>query len=202
MKKKNRMSESDLQKEIMKAVKKVNKMNINMGQTQYQGRGEDSSAEEEEVVVPPLTDQQSNIYDEEEAKSYQAARDIMKDIKKRFETVNLGDEDYTKMLTKLKKVQAMMGQGAVGGESDFKAKIKKLKSLDPKLYYKLKAKMELEPPKKSKKAKGAGPKKEMSEKQKQWMSFVKDLSQKEKYQGMKRKDLMKIASEKYKRRAA
>ena len=189
------MSESDLQKEIAKAVKKVNKMNINMGQTQYQGRGEESS--DEVVEVPPLTDQQSNIYDEEEAKSYQAARDIMKDIKKRFETVNLGDEDYTKMLTKLKKVQAMMGQGAVGGESDFRAKIKKLKSLDPKLYYKLKAKMDSEPPKKAKKAKGAGPKREMSEKE--WMAFVKELSQKEKYKGMKRKDLMKIASQKYKK---
>jgi hypothetical protein len=192
------MSESDLQKEINKAVQKVYKMRIDSGQTQYQGRGEESS--DEVVEVPPLTDQQSNIYDEEEAKSYQAARDIMKDIKKRFETVNLGDEDYTKMLTKLKKVQAMMGQGAVGGEADFKAKIKKLKSLDPKLYYKLKAKMDVEPPKKkAKKAKGAGPKKEMSEKQKQWMSFVKDLSQKEKYRGMKRKDLLKIASEKYKK---
>lgn len=95
-----------------------------MGQTQYQGRGEDSS--DEVVEVPPPTDQTTNVYDEEEAKSYQAARDIMKDIKKRFETVNLGDEDYTKMLTKLKKVQAMMGQGAVGGESDFRAKIKNL----------------------------------------------------------------------------
>lgn len=191
------MSESDLQKEINKAVQKVYKMRIDSGQTQYQGRGEDSS--EEVVEVPPPTDQTTNVYDEEEAKSYQAARDIMKDIKKRFETVNLGDEDYTKMLTKLKKVQAMMGQGAVGDEADFKAKIKKLKSLDPKLYYKLKAKMDSEPPKKAKKAKGAGPKREMSEKQKEWMAFVKELSQKEKYKGMKRKDLMKIASQKYKK---
>jgi hypothetical protein len=196
------MSESDLQKEIMKAVKKVNKMNINMGQTQYQGRGEDSSAEEAEVPSPdPEVDQTTNIYDQEEAKSYQAARDIMKDIKKRFETVNLGDEDYTKMLTKLKKVQAMMGKGAVGGESDFKSKIKKLKATDPKLYYKLKAKMDV-PEKKSKKKKasgGAKPKREMSDKQKEWMAFVKELSQKEKYKGMKRPELMKIASQKYKK---
>lgn len=193
------MSETQLQKDIMKAVHKVNKMNINLGQSQYMGRGEDSSEEQvEQVAVQQPNDQRENIYDQEEANSLQAAKNIMKDIKARVDSVNLGQTQTTKLIKKLHKINDMLGSAAVGGESDLKNKIKHLKEVDPKLYYKLKAKLDIPTkPKKSKKPKGG--KRVQSEKQKEWQAFVKELSQKEKYKGMKRADLMKVASEKYKK---
>jgi len=194
------MSETQLQKDIMKAVHKVNKMNINLGQSQYMGRGEDSSEEVEEVAIQQPDDQRGNIYDEEESNSLQAAKDIMKDIKARVDSVNLGQTQTTKLIKKLHKINDMLGSAAVGGESELKSKIKHLKEVDPKLYYKLKAKLDIKPKaKKAKKPKG-GAKRPQSEKQKEWQAFVKELSQKEKYKGMKRADLMKIASEKYKKK--
>lgn len=192
------MSETDLQKEINKAVHKVYKLRIDSGESQYQGRGEDSVEEVDETKEVP---ERSNIYDQEESYTMQAAKDILGDIKKRAESVNLGQSDTTKLVKKLNKINDMLGSAAVGGESELKSKIKHLKTTDPKLYYKLKAKLDLsKKPKKSKKPKG-GAKREMSDGQRKWLAFVKELSQKEKYKGVKRKDLLKIASEKYKKQS-
>jgi len=192
------MSQTELQKDIMKAVHKVNKMRIDSGQSQYMGRGADSE-DEDPIPVQEVEDSRSNIYDQEEVNSLQAAKDIMNSIKQRVESVNLGQSDSTKLLKKLNKINDMLGSASVGGELDLKNKLKQLKQVDPKLYYKLKSKLDMKPKKKAPKGKGTKPKKEMSEKQKGWIQFVNDLAKKEKYKDMKRKDLMKIASEKYKK---
>lgn len=192
------MSQTELQKDIMKAIHKVNKMRIDSGESQYMGRGEDGSESDQEPVQVEQADQRENIYDQEEVNSLQAAKDIMNSIKQRVESVNLGQSDTTKLIKKLNKVNDMLGSAAVGGESDLKQKLKHLKELDPKLYYKLKSKLDMKPKKKTMKGKGK-PKREMSDKQKGWIQFVNDLAKKEKYKDMKRKDLMKIASEKYKK---
>jgi hypothetical protein len=196
---------TELQKDIMKAVHKVNKMRIDSGQSQYMGRGPISDSEignesesDQEPVQVEQTDQRENIYDQEEVNSLQAAKDIMNSIKQRVESVNLGQSDTTKLIKKLNKVNDMLGSAAVGGESDLKQKLKQLKKVDPKLYYKLKSKLDMEPKKKTPKGKGK-PKREMSDKQRGWIQFVNDLAKKDKYKDMKRKDLMKIASEKYKK---
>lgn len=194
------MSQTELQKDIMKAVHKVNKMRIDSGQSQYMGRGEEESESDQEPVQVEQTDQRENIYDQEEVNSLQAAKDIMNSIKQRVESVNLGQSDTTKLLKKLNKVNDMLGSAAVGGEIELKQKLKQLKELDPKLYYKLKSKLDMKPKKKKTiKGKGEKPKREMSDKQRGWIQFVNDLAKKEKYKDMKRKDLMKIASEKYKK---
>lgn len=200
------MSQTELQKDIMKAVHKVNKMRIDSGQSQYMGRGPiseseigDGSESDQDPVQVEQVDQRENIYDQEEVNSLQAAKDIMNSIKQRVESVNLGQSDTTKLVKKLNKVNDMLGSATVGGELDLKQKLKQLKKADPKLYYKLKSKLDMKPKKKTMKGKGEKPKREMSEKQKGWIQFVNDLAKKEKYKDMKRKDLMKIASEKYKK---
>lgn len=191
------MSQTDLQKDIMKAVKKVNKMNINLGQSQYQGRGMDSS---EEVEVEPapvvVSDPRENIYDEEEDRSIKAAKDVMKEIKRRVTTTNLGQPDSEKLMKRLNKINNSLGGSSVGGKS-LKGQFKFLKSTNPSLYYKLKA--EVDPPKREIKGKKPKVKRAPSEKQKEWHNFVKELSQKEKYKGMGRPELMKVASKKYKK---
>jgi hypothetical protein len=195
------MSQTELQKEIMKAVHKVNKLHIDSGESQYMGRGEDSSDVEPEEAPEAVP---SNIYDQEDENQYKATKDIMKDIVKRFEYVNEGHPDLPKLSKKLAKIKSMLSKkgGLMAGKADIKAHLKSLKESDPKLYYKVKAKLD-QPAKKGKKckpkAKKGGVAKPMSEKQKKWMSFVDELSKKEKYKGYKRSELMKIASEKYKK---
>lgn len=188
------MSETELQKDILKAVRKVEKMRLeDRDLNSYSGRGEEE---------PPVNDTNSDTNSEEkelkdEQLSTQAAMDMVKDIKERLKYFDPSSKVSVDVTNKLKKVKKMLGSAAVGGEVDINQKIKHLKKTDPKLYYKLKNVLE-KPKKKACKPKGG--KREMTEKQKKWLDFVKEISQKEKYKGMKRKDIMKIASEKYNRK--
>ena len=191
---------TELQKDIMKAVHKVNKMRIDSGQSQYMGRGaEDSSVEEVEPAPVVISDVRENIYDQEDANAYKAATDIMDEIKNRYENVNLGVTENTKLIKRLNKIKDSLGGASVGGMKDLKEQFKFLKQTNPKLYYKLKAETDKNKPKKKKSTKAKGGKKEPSVKQKQWQSFVSELAKKEKYKDMKRSDLLKIASAKYKK---
>ena len=191
------MSETELQKEIMKAVHKVNKMNINMGQSQYMGRGEGEESSEEVEVKEEVERVPENIYDKEEDNQFKAVKGLMKDILKRSEYINEGEPDLPKLAKQLRKVKDTMGGMSAGkAPSDLKNQLKALKAHDPKLYYKVKAKLDA-PGKKSKKPKGgAKVKKPASEKQKAWMAMVDKV--KAKHPELTRKECMKIASEKRK----
>lgn len=182
--------------DVDRIIHKVNAMNIDRGATQYSGRGEDSSEEAEvETTTETIERPPENIYDTEEDNSLKAARDIMADVLKRSEYINEGEQDLPKLVKQLKKVRATMG-GMVKKEKGLKDHLKALKETDPKLYYKVKAKLDNPKKGKGKSKGGARPKKPASEKQKAWMAMVDKV--KAKHPELSRKECMKIASDKRK----
>lgn len=192
------MPETELQKEIMRAVHKVNDMTVSKGQLQYMGRGEES---DEEVVTDTAESKPENIYDQEEVNQSKAVKDIMADILKRSEYINEGEKDLPKLLKQLKKVQSTMGGmsaglSAHGREKTLKDHLKVLKAADPKLYYKVKSKLDTKGKKGKKASGGKREKKPMSAKQQEWMDLVAKV--KAKHPELSRKECMQLASEKRK----